>query len=82
MHELFNHNYYIVSENFYEYIVDNSNYDSISFIELLLYRYMNKEIVNREDICIAIENYMSWPALTQYYMLPLMWLLAKYSLSV
>jgi len=30
MHELFNHNYYIVSENFYEYIVDNSNYDSIS----------------------------------------------------
>lgn len=82
MHELFNENYYIVSEYFYEYTLDNSNYSSISFIELQLYKYMNKEIVNREDVCIAIENYMSWPALTQYYMLPLMWLLAKYSLSV
>ena len=80
LHELFVNNYYIVSENFYNYINDNSYYNSISYIEFLIYKYINKEAIAKEDLVIAIQRYTEWSLLHQLYLLPVLWLIIKVNL--
>lgn len=75
--ELFKDDYYIVSENFYKYLQNTNSRESLSYIELLLYRFMNNEAISKEDLAIAVENYSSWSLLHKVYLLPVMWLLVR-----
>ena len=80
LHELFTDDFYIVSENFYNYINDNSTFDNISYIELLIFKHINKEAIAKEDLVIAIEKYMEFSLLHQLYILPILWMLIKVNL--
>ncbi len=80
LHELFDDNYYLVSKNFYDYFNDIGKASVISFIEFLLYKYIKKEVIAKQDLCIAIQSYMQWSPLHQLFLLPLLWLLIKTNL--
>lgn len=80
LHELFIDNYYVVSRNFYDYVTDNTLYSNISYIELLIYKFLKKEAIAKEDLVIAIESYMKWSNLHQLYLLPVFWLIVKSNL--
>ena len=77
LHEMFVNDYYLVSKNFYDYINDNSKYPSISYIELLIFKHLNKQAIAKEDLVIAIEKYMEFSLLHQLYLLPVLWFLIK-----
>jgi hypothetical protein len=77
LHELFADDYYIVTENFYKYLEDNSFYSSISYIELLIAKFVRKEAIAKEDLVVAVEGYSSFSLLHQMYILPVLWLLAN-----
>ncbi len=79
-HPLMENNYYIVSEKFYDYLNDDSLYPSISYMELLLAKFIKKEVIDKVDVALAIKNYLAWPSLYQFYWLPISWVLAKYAL--
>ena len=81
LHPLFENNYYVVSEGFYKYLNNKSEFDSVSFIELLIYKFLKGDAIAREDLALAIQNYPSWSLLHQLYLLPVMWLLTKTQLS-
>jgi hypothetical protein len=80
LHELFLNDFYVVSENFYLYVDDNTTYDNISYIELLIYKFLKKEPIAKEDLVIAIEKYREFSLLHQLYLLPILWLLIKNNL--
>ncbi|EKD89670.1 MAG: hypothetical protein ACD_33C00011G0002 [uncultured bacterium] len=82
LHSLFEDNYYIVSKNFYDFINDpnNPNNTSISFIEFLIYKFINNEAINKEDLAIAIEKSEQWSLLHQFYLLPIMYMIIKNSI--
>lgn len=77
LHDLFNKDYYVVSENFYKFLNDSTAYADISFIELLISRFLKKEAIAKEDLAVAVEKYTSWSLLHQLYLLPVMWLIIK-----
>lgn len=77
LHSLFENNYYVVSEGFYKYIDDKSEFDSVSFVELLIYKFLKRESIAREDLALAVQDYPSWSLLHQLYLLPVMWLIVK-----
>lgn len=81
LHPLFENDYYVVSEGFYKYLEDKSEFDSVSFVELLMYKFLKGEAIAREDLALAVQNYPSWSLLHQLYILPVMWLLTKTQLS-
>lgn len=80
LHELFVNDYYVVSENFYTYLLDNSTYESISYFELLLSRFIQHEAIAREDLVFLLRDYHKWSLLHQFYLLPLAWLMVKVNL--
>lgn len=75
LHPLFEDNYYIVSENFYNYAQEQNttNANAISFIELLIYKHINKLTITHKDFYMAIRDYSKWPSLHQFYLLPVLW---------
>lgn len=77
LHELFENNYYIVTEHFYQYFTDKSVYDQLSYIELLLYKFFKQEPIALEDLAVAVEQYRDWSVLDKFYLLPVMWLLIR-----
>jgi hypothetical protein len=79
IHEVFLNNYYIVSENFYNYVNDQSatNANNISFIELMIYKYLKKEAITSKDLYFCIKSYQLWDDITQFYLLPVLWYLSK-----
>jgi len=81
LHELFLNDTYIVTDNFYNYINDNTLFTEVSFIELLIYKHINKEAIAKEDLVLAIEKYMNFSLLHQLYLLPVLWLLIKVNIS-
>lgn len=80
LHELFINDYYVVSENFYNYINDNTLYNNISYIELLIYKFLKKQAIAKEDLVVCTESYINWSALHSLYLLPVLWLLVKSNL--
>lgn len=78
LHELFIDDYYLVSKAFYDYLNDNTKYDDISYIELLLAKFIKKEAINREDIAVAVQSWNQWSPLNQLYILPICWMLAEF----
>lgn len=77
LQSLFVNDYYIVSENFYNYINDNSAYLNLSYIELLIFKHVTKQAIAKEDLVIAIEKYMEFSLLHNLYLLPILWFLIK-----
>ena len=77
LHELFVDNYYVVSENFYKYLNDQSTYADISYMELLIYKFLTGKAIAKEDLAVTIQDYPNWPLLHQLYLLPVAWLLTK-----
>lgn len=77
LHQLFVNDYYVVSENFYNYITNNSAYINLSYIELLIFKHVTKQAIAKEDLVIAIEKYMEFSLLHQLYILPVLWFLIK-----
>lgn len=81
LHELFLNDSYIVSDNFYSYINDNSTYNNISYMELLIYKYLKREAIAKEDLVIVYEtDYTSWSLLHQLYLLPVLWVITQSTL--
>lgn len=81
LHELFVEDSYIVSEAFYNYIADHATFGETSYIELLIYRFLNREAIAKEDLAVAVQEYKNWSLLHQFYLLPVMWLIIKDSLG-
>lgn len=81
LHELFNENYYIVSKNFYTYLNDNTTYSNISYIELLIAKFLKKESIAKEDLVVAIETYLQWSLLHQVLLLPVLWVIITHSIK-
>lgn len=77
LHELFVDNHYIVSQNFYNYISDNSTYNNISYIELLIFKHVTNQAISKEDLVIGLEKYMQFSLLHQLYLLPVLWFLIR-----
>lgn len=73
LHELFVNDSYIVSDNFYTYLNDNTTYANISYIEFLIYKFINKEAIAKEDLAVCVEKYSDWSLMHQLYILPLLW---------
>lgn len=82
LNSLFVDNYYIVSESFYEYIKDGSNYENISFFELMLARFLKKETLSYEDLVKLLSRWEEWSLMHQYYLLPIVWLMVKVTVGV
>lgn len=80
LHSLFENDYYIVSENFYNYVNDNAQYAGTSFAELMIYRFIKKQAISREDLVILMETYHQWSYLHQLYLLPIFWLIIRNTL--
>lgn len=80
LHELFLNDYYLVTEHFYAYLLDNSTYESISYFELLLCKFIKREAIAREDLVFLLRDYHKWSLLHQFYLLPLAWLMVKVNL--
>lgn len=66
---------YIVSTAFYDYCQSQSpaNAAAISYIELIIYKYLNELAITKKDLVLAIEDYDKWDSLQQFYLLPVMW---------
>lgn len=80
LHAMFENDYYVVSENFYNYIQDNSTYADTSFVELIIYKFLRSEAIAKEDLVVLMESYQQWSLLHQFYILPVMWLIIRNTL--
>ena len=81
LHELLINDSYVVSEGFYNYIADHVSFTEVSYIELMMYRFLNREAIAKEDLAVAIQDYKNWSLLHQFYLLPVMWLIIKDSVG-
>lgn len=79
---LFEDDYYIVSKNFYDYFNDKTLAGKLSFVEVLIYKYVTGETLSREDLVKVIENWQDWSPLHQYYLLPVMWHLIRTTMGI
>lgn len=75
--ELFKDNYYIVTEQFYDYLEDRSSIQDLSYVEIILARFLLREAIDKEDLYKIIKNYPRWSLLHQFYYLPVMWLVIQ-----
>lgn len=69
----FVNDYYIVSAGFYDYLNSTDAYDSVSFFEILLAKFIKREAIALEDLALLVENSHQWSLLQQFYLLPLVW---------
>ena len=74
---MFENDFYVVSENFYNYIQDNTAYANTSFVELMIYKFLKSEAIAKEDLVVLMESYREWSLLHQFYILPVMWLIIR-----
>ena len=77
LHELFEDGNYVVSENFYSYLEDKELGSDISFVELLMFKFMNQDAIAKEDLLEISSSWKEWSLLHQLYLLPVFWLIAK-----
>lgn len=76
LHEL-EDNEYIVSSNFYTYLGDRTNFENLSYLELLIYKFISREALPKEDLAVVARSYREWSLLHQFYLLPVLWVLCK-----
>ncbi len=79
LHALFEDDYYVLSKHFYDHVEAPTALTaaSLSFIENIVYKFMNKTPIAPEDMVIALQDYAKWPIIHQVYLLPVMWLILK-----
>lgn len=77
LHPLFENDYYVVSENFYSYLNDNSYFDSISYVEWLVARFIKGEAISKNDVAVALQSYDQWSVMHQLYIMPVLWQIAR-----
>lgn len=77
LHELFKDDSYIVTEGFYNYMVDHENYSEISYTELMIYKFIHRVAISKEDLAIAVQEWRNWSLMHQFYLLPVYWLIAR-----
>lgn len=77
LHPLFEGDFYVVTQEFYDLISGEGIQPSVSFVEMLLARFIRREAIAREDLVVALENYHQWSLLHQLYLLPLFWVMIK-----
>jgi len=63
---------YVFTEAFY-----NLNYEKMGSFERVVYKYLNNETINYEDIKLFIEQYKYWETDEQYYLIPILLLMIK-----
>lgn len=77
LHPLFKNDSYIVTVHFYNYVADGSDFLELSYIEWLLASFVKRQAVAKADVVTAFESYGQWSVLHQFYLLPVLWLVAK-----
>lgn len=79
LHTLFSQDYYVLSKNFYDHVASPTDItaSSLSFVEHIVYKFMNRLAIAPEDLVIALQDYPKWPIIHQVYLLPVMWLILK-----
>ena len=73
---LYPDDYYVVSSNFY-----NCKVDKLGTLELNMYRYIKREILNIDEIIAMSKQYHMWKTLDQFYLIPILLLLIKDSIN-
>lgn len=79
---LFEEDSYIVTPAFYEYFNDKSLAGKLSYVEVLIYRYVTGETLSREDLSKVVSNWQDWSPLHQFYILPVMWQLIRTTMGI
>lgn len=64
--------YYVLSENFYK-----QDTETCGYLEQLLIKYLNSDIINSDELNKPLEEYTSWNTMDQYYLIPLLIVLVK-----
>lgn len=80
--DMFVDNYYVVSENFYNYLEDKETYKDLSYIELIIYRYLKGDRISHEEVFHCATRWEDWNYLHQFYYLPVVWFLVRQALGV
>ena len=71
---------YILTPEFYRALKNKSTPSTLSYIEYLIIKYILDDTLDCKDMIPCIENIYSAIPLVQFYMLPVLWLLGKFSL--
>lgn len=77
LHSLFEQDCYIVSPAFYPFFKSNIEPEAVSFVEVLIARFIRREAIAREDLLKVVESFYSWSPMHQLYLLPVMWLIIR-----
>lgn len=75
LHPLFENDYYVVSAQFYDYVDDKVPFSSVSLMEVLIYRFLNRDAIDRGDLLLVLGSYRKWSLLDQMYFLPVIWVM-------
>lgn len=73
LHPLFEEGYYVVSGRFYEYLDNHFVGHDLSYIELIIAKFLRKEAISKIDLYTAVKDHSKWSRLHQFYLLPVMW---------
>lgn len=65
-------NFYVLSENFYKQDIATCGY-----LEQLLFKYLNKDIINSDELDKPLNEYTSWSTIDQYYLIPCLLVVLK-----
>lgn len=64
--------YYVLSENFYKQDIPTCGY-----LEKMLYKYLNQEIINSDELDKPLSEYPCWSTKDQFYLIPILIVLVK-----
>lgn len=79
--ELFKNDYYIVTENFFKFLNKTTTYEDLSYVELLIAKFIKREAIARQDIATVVQSYQQWSLLHQLYLLPVLWVISHHYTS-
>lgn len=78
--KLFDQDFYVVSPNFYQFLKDGSFSEEMSFIEVLMARFIRREAIAREDLLKVTQTFYDWSSMHQLYLAPIAWLIIRATL--
>ena len=73
--ELFEPSSYLVSGAFYQKFLSLPS--TLSYFEYVLFKFISREAVSKIDLAVLCRDWTQWTPLQQYYLLPVMWFMAK-----
>lgn len=75
--DLFEQDCYLVTPAFYDLLAGRELQAPVSFVEVLLARFIKREAIAREDLVKVSQTFYEWAPMHQLYILPLLWLMIK-----